>query len=463
MKGPSDMASRSAALAILLLAAFLAPTIALVPLALAGDVDDPDMEDKADDSASGRPARDMIAGWVGNETVDGIEFGIKMSALEPFTPYADWQNLPVVYYEVFFDLITPQGLSSYSVRATVPMHGPLAALTTYDLLSVTYGSQGAVLDETPLGNPTGRYIANSATILFTVAKTQIGDPARGDIVEGLWARTQSASQRNTGDAITEDTMLSHLSPGRSYILSGGETFYAIAITITSATSVNASPEDPARFDFLLHSDSEKSADVQIRNATALPANWTMSTDRQFYTVDAYGNTTGQIMITPGGNITNVTRRITVNGQYRTDQNATRSTENTQTLSILIPAAPGGGNNGGNGGAAKKGQDSTMALVGLGFAGAAAVGGAYWYFAIFAAARRRQRAKASFSKIAQQRLGKGPRSAPLPSGGPKPIAGAKPGVGPTRPGGPRGAGAPPAGPAMPRAPGGPARRPIPPRR
>ncbi len=459
------MAFRTAALAILLFVAFLAPTVALAPLAAAGDLADPDMEDKADDSASGRQARDLIAGWTGNETVDGIEFDLKMSALEPFTPYSDWQNLPVVYYEFFFDVITPQGLASYAVKATIPMHGPLAADASYDLLTVTYGSQGAVLNETAFDQPTGHYTVNAATISFTVAKTQIGDPARGDTIEGIWARTQSASQRNTGDAITEDTMLSHVSPGRSYTLSGGETFYAISITVTSATSVNASPEDAAHFDFVLHSDSEKSADVQVRNATALPANWTMSTDHPFYTVDANGNTTGQITITPGGNITNVTRRITVNGQFKTDQNETRATENTQTLSILVPPAPGGGGGGGGGGGAggKKGQDNTMVLVAGGLAAFGGVGALYWYVGIFQPARRRSRAKASFSKIAQQRLGKAPRSGALPGGGPRPLPGGRPGGAPTRPLVPRGGGSSPPGPSLPRTPGGPSGRPLPPRR
>jgi len=456
------MPSARPALAILLLLGFLAPAAVLAPLAAGGDADDPDMDDKADDAASGRAARDLIAGWVTNETVDGIEFDLQMSALEPFTPYSDWQNLPVVYYEFFFDVITPQGLFSYSAKATVPMHGPLAAFTTYDLYAVTYGSQGAVLNQTPIGNPSGRYIVNAATISFTVAKSQIGEPARGDIIEGIWARTQSASQRNTGDAITEDTMLSHVSPGRSFTLTGGETFYSITITVTSPTSVNASPEEPARFDFTIHSDSEKAADVQVRNATALPANWTMSTDRQYYTVDAGGNTTGQVTITPGGNITNVTRRITINGQFRDDQNATRSTENTQTLSILIPAAPGSGGGGGGAGG-NKGQDLTVYLAGAGIAGAAALGGLYWYAGIFKPARRRERAKASFSKIAQQRLGKAPRSGPTPGGPRLLLPRGGPGGAPMGPTGPRGTPQTPLGPMPPRTPGGPSGRPLPPRR
>src|SRR3972149_2578479 len=88
------MPSARPALAILLLLGFLAPAAVLAPLAAGGDADDPDMDDKADDAASGRAARDLIAGWVTNETVDGIEFDLQMSALEPFPPYTYLSYLP---------------------------------------------------------------------------------------------------------------------------------------------------------------------------------------------------------------------------------------------------------------------------------------------------------------------------------------------------------------------------------
>src|SRR6266850_2320747 len=72
----------------------------------AGDINDPNMTDAMGDATSGKAARDLIAGWVGNETEAVIEFDLQMASLEAWAPYADWQSFPVVYYEFFFDVTT---------------------------------------------------------------------------------------------------------------------------------------------------------------------------------------------------------------------------------------------------------------------------------------------------------------------------------------------------------------------
>ncbi len=445
------MARAKAMLALLLIASVgLAPLILSSP-ASAGDAGDPDMEDPAGDSVSGRTARDLVSGWIGNETETNIELNLQASSLEPFTPYQDWQNLPVVYYEFFFDVVTPQGLQSYSARATIPMHGPLAALAQYDLFAVTYGAGGTVMNETAIGTPVGRYLVNDAIISFAVDKISIGDPARGDILEGIWGRVQSASQRNTGDAITEDTMVSHLTPGRSFTFSGGITFYSIVISANS-TSTNATPEDPARFTLTIHSDSEKVANVSLRNTSTMPANWTMSPDRPLYIIEPGGDVTATVTITPGGNTTNVTRRITVGATFKDDQNESRSSENALTFSVFVPPPAGGGGPGGGGPGGDPLGDNTFLLLGAA-GGVAALGGSVLFvFGSFLPKRRRAAAQTSYTKISQLKLEWGSRSGALPGlrGAPGPRARTPSGPAP-RPGMPR--------PGMPR-PGAP--RPGPPR-
>jgi hypothetical protein len=421
------MARQKVLLALLAVGALFTAAVP-APASAQGDASDPDMEDSAGDQVSSRDARDLIAGWVGNETETTFELNLQTQALEPFTPYTDWQNLPVVYYEFFFDVVTPQGTESYEARATVPVHGPFAALTTYDLFSVTYGVGGTVANETTQGAPVGRYLVSDGIVSFTVDKVQVGDPARGDVIEGIWARIRSASQRNAGDSITEDTMLSHLTPGRSTTLSGGVTFYSVTVA-SAVTSANATFDDPARFTVTIHSSSEKVANVSLKNSSALPSNWTMSTDKPVYVVEPGADATAIVTITPGGNTTNVTRRITVAGQFRDDQNTTRSSENTVTLSVFVPppAGPGGGGTCTGPNCPAAGGD-IMAVVPYAAAGAAGLAALGAVFGLVLPRRRKARAKAAFERVQQLKLAKGPRSG-MPTGRP-PVPGA-----PGRPGAP----------------------------
>jgi hypothetical protein len=438
------MPREKALLALLLAAFFVAPSLLALGVAAEGSSSDPDMGDGSpstpeaagDEVTPDSPARDLLRGWVANETESGIEFNLQMSALEAFTPYPEWQSLPVINYEFFFDVTTPQGTLSYVARASIPMHGPRAVLATYDLFPVTYNPQTGqpTINGTAVGSPSGLYILNDAVIQMTVDKAQIGDPARGDILDGIWARIIYTQSRTTGNEIVEDTMASHLTPGRATTFSGGITFYSITISAT-VTSQNATADDPARFTLTIHSDSEKTANVSIKNSSTMPTNWTMNTDRALYIVEPGQDVTALVTLTPGGNQTNVTRRVTVNAQFKDDQNETRSSEKGVTLTVFVPAATGGGGDGGCTTNCPPPNDPFKAwipVIAIAAVAAVALALVYgWYLP----SRARVQSQEAATRLAQLRLAKGgARGGPLgrPGGPPRPGA---PGM-PPRPGAPR---------------------------
>jgi hypothetical protein len=426
------MARLKALLALMVLLGSTGLPLFASTAAFAGDSSDPEMADASGDSVGDVASKDLVAGWLTNETETTVDLVLDLAALDPFTPYAEWQNLPVIYYEFFFDVNTPQGTGSFSAKATIPVHGPLAAFSMFELLQVNYSSAGAVVAETSVNTLNGAYQVASSTISFTVDKSLVGDPGRGDTISGIWGRVQSASQRNAGDAITADVMMSHLAPGKDFVLSGGITFYSITVS-ANVTSTNATPDDPARFIITITSapESDKTANVSLRNSSALPANWTMSSDRAVYIVGPGESVTGTVTITPGGNVTNITRRVTVGGQFRDDQDQLRSTDNTVTLSITVPLAtgPGGGGGGGGGGSTKADNAWVGAAIGVGVVAAIILAGLVVYM-WYLPKRRGDAARASYAKIAQMKLGKTPRSGAIPG-----APGARPGLSPS-PGAPR---------------------------
>jgi hypothetical protein len=440
------------------------PLIASAP-AFAGDSSNPEMTDASGDSVGNVQSKDLISGWLTNETETTVDLVLDLAALQPFTPYSEWQNLPVIYYEFFFDVNTPQGTGSYSAKATIPVHGPLAAFSTFELLQVNYSSSGSVVAETSINTLNGAYQVPSHTISMTVDKSLVGAPGRSDTISGIWARVQSASQRNAGDAITADVMMSHLAPGKEFVLTGGVTFYAITVS-SNVTSTNATPDDPARFVITITSSpsSDKSANVSLRNSSALPANWTMTADRPVYVVAPGESVSGTVTITPGGNTSNITRRVTVGGQFRDDQDQLRSTDNTVTLTINVPLAAGPGGGGGGGGATKADSSWVGIAIGVGAVGALIVAGLVVYM-WYLPRRRGSAARASYAKIAQLKVGKSPRSGAIPGrpGAPGARPGLSPSPGALRPGMPRPG---PRGPApgpVPRQPPTGAQRPVPRRR
>ena len=434
------MKSRTAPAALSALAAALllvAVAVAAFPPALAGDVNDPDMSDGSGDATSGEAARDLVAGWVSNETETSISLGLKIAQLDPFTPYSDIANLPVVNYEFFFD-ITVDGLTTnWLARAVVPIHGPAAATASYALHEVTYNTAGQVTGTTEREAVVGSYNYQASEIGFVVDKIFIGDPGRDDVLSGIWGRITSASQRNAEDPVTEDTMASHLSPGRSFVFSGGVTYFLFTLQ-ANETAANATAEAPVTFEVQIHSDegSDEAAEVALRNSSELPANWTLRTDYQRYAVEPGQTATALVTITPDVNATKSTRKITVIGEWTDEGGDRKTTENAIQFTITIPDAGGGGPGPGDGGPGADpvgGLEPLLLPVGA-LGGAGAVGGLLFFVVL--PRRRKRRARERFHKLSREQWAGSPRSGPVApapqrppglAGGalPGPVAGAGP--------------------------------------
>jgi hypothetical protein len=399
-----------------------------LPPAHAGDIGDPDLSDGVGDSVSNKEARDLVSGWIANETETSIEFGLKIAALDPFTPYADISSLPVVNYEFFFDVSVDGSSSNFVARAVVPIHGPAAATASYALYDVTYNSQGQVTETTEAATIVGSYNYQASEIGFVVDKPYIGEPGRDDYISGIWARITSASQRNAEDPVTEDTMASHLSPGRSFTFSGGVTFYKIDL-VGNVTEGNATNLDPITFELQIISDetSDETAEVTLNATTQLPTNWTMRTDYTKYSVAPGATVTALVTITPDVNASATTRKITLLGEWRDPDNA-RKTTNTLQLSITVPDTGGGGGGGGGGDGGPTGGPSDLeqflpVIVVVGVAGAL-FGSLYF---VVLPRRRKKRARERVERLSK--MAKRPRSGPRPvpqAAAPRPGRGPVPG-------------------------------------
>jgi hypothetical protein len=102
--------------------------------ASAGSSSSPEVSDGSDDAVTGRNSHDIIKAWVGESSNASFTITMQMTALDTVSPLDDWTNLPTTTYEFYFTL---EG-DDYCVRATLPVHGPLAAPASYGLYEVTY-------------------------------------------------------------------------------------------------------------------------------------------------------------------------------------------------------------------------------------------------------------------------------------------------------------------------------------
>jgi hypothetical protein len=219
-------------------------------------------------------------------------------------------------------------------------------------------------------------------------------------------------------------MMSHIVPGRSLPLTGGVTYFSVGLgaNITNATTT---PEGPVSFEVTIHSDSEAQANVSLRAATLLPANWTLRTDRALYYILPGETQSASVTITPAANTSNGTRRITIIGDYKDEPGANRTTENTITFSIVIQGgAPPPGEGPGPSGPAT--ISPYVLYAGL---GAAAVVGAVLWFVVWPLLHA-SRARDRFNRVSQSSWARSPRRGPS-GGAPRPMLRA-PGMAPGQP-------------------------------
>jgi hypothetical protein len=239
--------------------------IALVALAAsAGTPEDPEISDNSGD-AGGRDSHDIVKAWVDSETNTTVTFRMEMTALDAISPRDDWLSLPTTIYEYYFTIEN----ADYCVRATVPVHGPFAAFTSFALYEVTYGASGNI-SYGDSSSVAGSYLVNDAAVSLQVSKADIGSPSQGDVVNHMWAA--SYFQPRSEDKELMDEAMSYDNPGKNYIIRGQFTqLYNVVLRADNST-MEGKPREVTAYEITIVSGSTTDVQVNVTNSS-LPAGY----------------------------------------------------------------------------------------------------------------------------------------------------------------------------------------------
>ncbi len=245
-----------AVLALLLLAGLAVP-------GARGDETNPEITDATGDSTTQRADMDIESAWVHAESNRSLTFRIKMRELSVFSPRTDWQSLPQIFYDFYFTIHN----NDYALRASIPVHGPLAVFAGFSLYTVDYGASGSNMTFTQVdGNVTGTYTAGSAYVQLGIDKADVNRPDRGDMVTHMWAAV--SFQPRGDDAQQVDTAASYSSPGRNYLIKGEfDHYYEVVLEVGNNTATAAPRTRPARFNVTLRSHSDIEVWLNMTNST----------------------------------------------------------------------------------------------------------------------------------------------------------------------------------------------------
>jgi len=308
-------------LVALLLVAIMATALAVY----GGSVDDPEVGDASGDSSTGRDSHDIIGAWVEDEDNSTVTFMVSMTALDTFSPRDDWANLPTSIYEYYFSI----GDVDYAMRASVPVHGPLAAFASFSLHTVEYGVTGN-MSYTSAGSVTGNYIVNEGALSLLVDKNNMGSPAKGDLIEHMWAAVYFKPRDGSREVV--DEALSYEFPGRKYTIRGQYTqLYDVRLNAANAT-IQTPNNAVATFNLTIRSMSTIDVEVNLTNRT-LRAGYYVNWSRTFPIAVPEGTSVDVLlMVTVPENATNGTDvMVTVWGKYQTEEETDLVTDNLNLL------------------------------------------------------------------------------------------------------------------------------------
>ena len=244
---------------------FVSVALAVSALAVsAGTQEDPEVTDMSGD-AGGRESHDLIKAWVHDEDNETLTFRMELTALDAISPRDDWFTLPTTIYEYYFTIDS----TNYALRATVPVHGPFAALANFNLYEVTYGEVGNMTYEA-IGSVTGNYYYNDASIQWVANKANIGTPNQGDLVSHMWAASYFQPRGENREQM--DEAMSYDEPGRNYVVRGKYSqLYDVRLRADNATRTGA-PHDVTSFNITIVSQSTTDVEINITNSS-LPAGY----------------------------------------------------------------------------------------------------------------------------------------------------------------------------------------------
>jgi hypothetical protein len=302
--------------------------LALVTAALAayaGTADDPEVGDTSGDSTTGRDSHDIIAAWVDAEDNGTVTLVLQMTALDAISPRDDWLSLPTSIYEYYFSI----GKVDYALRATVPVHGPFAALANFNLYTVDYGETGN-MTYSDVGGISGQYLINDGDLSLSVDKADIGSPSKGDLMEHMWAAIYFQPRGGTREEV--DVALSYDHPGRTYTFRGQYTqLYDVKLQAENVT-VQSPNNAVATFNITIKSQSTTDLMVNMTNRT-LPAGYFVNWSRNMPVPVPEGDSASLfLLVTVPENATNGTNiNVIIKGVYDTEEGAELETDELNLL------------------------------------------------------------------------------------------------------------------------------------
>ena len=312
--------------------------LAIVPMAvLAGTELDPEMTDVAGDATNGRSDMDILKAWVEDETNTTLTFRILTEALNLFSPRSDWQSLPQVIYDYYFTYAS----NNYAVRASIPVHGPLAAFAGFSLYKVEYGATGDNLTFTAAdGRVSGSYNSGGTFVELTVLKENIGGPKRGDLITHMWCAVYFQPRGQDQQRI--DTAMSYQGPGRNYLVKGEFDEYYDVKLVTGNVTMNAAPRVPARYNITIKSTSTTDIYINLTNTTP-PIGYKVvfaKNDTGGIRVPANSSVSLLLTVTVPDNATNGTNvLITVSGKFQTKKEGKDIATNNLNLVVQVRFIP----------------------------------------------------------------------------------------------------------------------------
>jgi len=316
-------AARTFPIAIgVLLLALLAMSLAVV----AGTSEDPEVGDASGDATTNRDSHDIVAAWVQDEDNETVTFRLGLTALDVISPRDDWATLPNSIYEYYFSI----GTHDYALRGTVPVHGPFAALASFSLYEVTYGSAGNISYEVADQSVAGTYNFNEGFLQLAVDKATVGSPTQGDVVDHMWAACYFQPRGGSRELV--DQALSYEFPGRTYTIRGQYTqLYDIRLSATNAT-VESPNNAVATFNLTIRSLSTIDVEVNLTNRS-LPFGYFMNWSRNMpVPVPEGGSANIMLLVTVPRNATNGTDiSISIWGEYTTEEGVDLTTDNLNLL------------------------------------------------------------------------------------------------------------------------------------
>ena len=318
-------------LPMLLLAAFVLVAVVVS----AGTTENPEITDSAEDSTSGRTAHDIVKGWATDDN-STITVAIEVTGLDAFSPMDDWRSLPTSIYEYYFTVEE----KNYAARASIPVHGLLAAFASFSLYEVKYGSGGSMNYTSADASITGRYNANTNTIEMDVDKSTVGNPSPGDVMSHMWAR--AFFEPRGGDREEVDSAMSFNGPGRNYIITGASSqYYSVHLRAQNVTVIGR-PREVATFNISLVSSSTTDVEVNITNRS-LPRGYYINFSRQMPIPLPQGGTVNLlVLISIPGNASNTTDvPIAIFGSYETEEGEARTSDDLNLMVKVryIPVKP----------------------------------------------------------------------------------------------------------------------------